>query len=123
MEPLAMTVEEFIAPRLALLTDGTLEDFREWQVEGRTEVLGDLATHLCTYAKEGRQRGVAFTGRGVKAVHLVRTPVGWRISAVIWDDERDGFAVPELPSSRTSGPVPAGATEQPRSATWSPTGP
>ena len=89
-EPLLYDVEAFIAPRAALLTDGTLVDFREWELDGRTDVLGDVASHVCSYAKQGVQDGTRFSARGWKVLHLVRTAAGWRISAAAWDDEPPG---------------------------------
>jgi hypothetical protein len=56
-------------------------------------VFGDVAQHFCSYEKSGVQDGVPFTGRGMKTVQLVRMPEGWRISAVAWDDEREGLTV------------------------------
>ena len=94
LEPAVMGVEEFIAPREALLTGGTLEHFREWPVKGRVEVFGDIAHWFGSYAKEGTQDGEPFTGRGMKTIQLVRTASGWRISAAAWDDERDGLQLP-----------------------------
>jgi hypothetical protein len=92
-EPVAYDVEGFIAPRQALLAGGALTGFREWEVSGRTEVFGDIAQHFCAYAKEGVQDGTPFRGRGMKTMQFVRTSAGWRISAVAWDDERDGVAI------------------------------
>lgn len=92
-EPAVYDVEGFIAPRQAVLTDGTLEEFHEWELDGRTEVFGDVAHHFCSYAKEGVQGGVPFTGRGMKTLQLVRTAQGWRVSAAAWDDERDGLSL------------------------------
>ena len=83
------------APRQALLTGGTLVDFHEWELSGRTELFGDIAHHWGSYAKAGTQDGVPFTGRGMKTLQLVRMPSGWRISAAAWDDEREGLALPE----------------------------
>ncbi|TQN45635.1 uncharacterized protein DUF4440 [Humibacillus xanthopallidus] len=94
LEPAVMGVEEFIAPREALLTGGSLTDFREWPVEGRIEVFGDIAHWFGSYAKAGAQDGEPFTGRGMKTIQLVRTTGGWRISAAAWDDERDGLRLP-----------------------------
>ena len=91
--PAVYGVESFIAPRRALLTGGTLVDFHEWEVHGRTEVFGDIAQHFCSYAKAGVQDGTPFTARGMKTLQLVRTADGWRISAAAWDDERDGLEV------------------------------
>ena len=92
-EPTVYGVESFIAPRQELLTNGTLTDFREWELSGHTEVFGDIAQHFCSYAKAGVQQGTAFTGRGMKTLQFVRTAAGWRISAAAWDDERDGLAI------------------------------
>ncbi|MEU8004268.1 DUF4440 domain-containing protein [Catellatospora sp. NPDC049111] len=92
-EPTVYDVDGFIAPRQALLAGGTLTDFREWELSGRTEVFGDIAQHFCSYAKSGVQDGTAFTGRGMKTMQFARTCAGWRISAAAWDDEREGLVV------------------------------
>ena len=89
----AYDVEGFVAPREALLSSGTLTEFREWAESGRLDVFGDIAAWFGGYAKDGVQDGVPFAGRGMKSIQLVRTPRGWLISAVAWDDERDGLVV------------------------------
>jgi len=87
-------VESFIAPREALLAGGSLVDFHEWSLAGRIDVFGDIAAWFGSYAKEGVHDGEPTAGRGMKSVQLVRTPEGWRISAVAWDDERPGLTLP-----------------------------
>lgn len=86
--PMSYDVDGFIAPRRELLTGGRVTGFREWEVDGTTEVYGDIAHHWCTYAKEWVEDGEPMTGAGAKSIQLVRTPAGWRISALVWDDER-----------------------------------
>jgi hypothetical protein len=93
-EPTVYGVDSFITPRQALLSGGTLVDFREWELSGHTELFGDIAQHFGSYAKSGVQDGVAFTARGMKTLQFVRTSAGWRISAAAWDDEREGLAWP-----------------------------
>ncbi len=93
-EPAVYDVDGFVSPRKALLTGGTLTEFREWELRGRTDLFGDVAQHFGSYAKAGVQDGVAFTARGMKTLQLVLTATGWRISAAAWDDERDGLRVP-----------------------------
>lgn len=88
--PEAMSLEAFIAPRAKILTDGTLVDFREHETAHRTNIIGNVAQRVCTYAKSGVLRGAPFEQRGVKVFQLVRTAAGWRIAAVAWDDEREG---------------------------------
>ena len=100
MEPAVYGVEEFIAPREALLSGGGLVDFREWETGGRTDVYGDVAHWFGTYAKQGVMDGEPFTGRGSKSLQLIRTSAGWRISAAAWDDERDGAPDPRTASGR-----------------------
>lgn len=94
-EPTVYGVEDFIAPREALLAGGALAGFSEWPLTGRIDLFGDIAHWFGTYAKEGVQEGAPFTGRGAKSLQFVRTCDGWRISAVAWDDEREGLAIPE----------------------------
>jgi hypothetical protein len=85
------TLAQFIEPRRALLSDGTLVDFVEEEVDSRTVVLGNLAHRLSLYRKSGVLNGVRFETTGVKTLQLVRTREGWRIVSVVWDDEREGF--------------------------------
>jgi len=89
-----MTLDQFIGPRVELLSSGTLTDFAERETSETTEVLGHIARRLCTYEKRGVLRGEAFVTRGVKSFQLLETPVGWRILSMAWDDERDGFDIP-----------------------------
>ena len=88
LEPAVYDVESFIEPRRQLLAGGTLTDFREWEVSGRTEIFGDIAQHFCSYAKSWVRDGVPVTGEGMKTFQFVRTGAGWRISAAAWDDVR-----------------------------------
>ena len=95
-QPTSYDVPGFVAPRRELLTRGAVNEFSEWPLEGHTEVFGDVAQHLCSYAKQWRQDGEATTGRGMKSFLLVRTPDGWRIAAAAWDDEREGFSLDQV---------------------------
>ena len=92
-KPAVYSVDTFIAPRQALLSSGQLVDFSEWELSGQTEVFGDIAHHVCSYAKAGVQDGAPFSTRGKKMLQFVRTSSGWRISAAAWDDERDGLTI------------------------------
>jgi hypothetical protein len=94
LEPVVYDVEGFLQPRQALLTGGALTGFAEWELVGRSEIWGDIAQHVGSYAKAGVQDGVPISGRGLKTLQFVRTPAGWRISAAAWDDERPGLDLP-----------------------------
>ncbi|MFJ5306540.1 DUF4440 domain-containing protein [Streptomyces sp. NPDC088350] len=81
------TVEEFIEPRRLLLTDGRLVEFSEWETSERTEIVGDIASRFGEYRKSGILDGEPFEGGGTKTIQFVRTPEGWRISALAWWDQ------------------------------------
>ncbi|WP_333778243.1 nuclear transport factor 2 family protein [Streptomyces sp. IBSBF 3136] len=80
------TVEEFIEPRLRLLSDGRLIEFSEWETSEHTQIAGDIACRVGTYRKSGIRDGEPFEGGGTKTMQFVRTPDGWRIAAVSWYD-------------------------------------
>ena len=87
LEPVVYDVDGFLAPRRALLLGGGLQEFREWETEGRSHLFGGLAQRFTGYGKEWVQDGVRHTGRGHKLLQLLRTTAGWRISALAWEDE------------------------------------
>lgn len=91
--PEVYDVDGFIAPRAALLQGDALQGFSEWPESGRLEVFGDIAQWFGSYRKGWQQDGTAVSGAGMKSVQCVRTAQGWRIAAVIWDDERAGLAL------------------------------
>jgi len=83
-----VSIAAFIEPRRALLSNGTLTDFSEEELSNTTDVFGDVAQRTSAYRKSGRRDGVSFTTLGRKFFQFVRTPDGWRIASVVWDDER-----------------------------------
>jgi hypothetical protein len=89
------TVDEFIAPRQALVDSGVLTVFVERELAHRNEVFGNVAHRMSTYSKRGVQGGAQFEGRGVISTQFVFTPSGWRMSAMAWDDERSGLVMPD----------------------------
>ena len=88
------TVDEFIAPRQALVDSGELTEFEERELAHVDEVFGNVAHRMSTYSKRGIQGGVRFEARGVISTQFVFTPSRWRMSAMAWDDERPGLTLP-----------------------------
>lgn len=93
--PESSTVDEFIAPRQQLVDSGELTSFEEVEIAHRSEVFGNVAHRLSSYGKRGESGGTAIDARGVIFTQFVRTPDGWRMSAMAWDDERPGLSIPE----------------------------
>ncbi|OKH98288.1 DUF4440 domain-containing protein [Streptomyces sp. CB02923] len=80
------TVEEFIEPRLRLLSEGRLVEFAEWETSEETRIAGDIASRFGEYRKSGVLDGAPYEGSGSKTFQFVRTAEGWRIAAFAWYD-------------------------------------
>ncbi len=76
----------FIAPRAELLASGRLREFEEHETAQRTDIDGGIAQRWSHYRKCGVLDGLAFAAEGRKAFQLVRTPQGWKIAALAWQD-------------------------------------
>lgn len=81
------TVSEFGLPRIALLTEGALRDFHEWETSSTTQMYSGIATRTSRYSKSGMLDGKPYGGSGTKCFHLVELASGWRISALAWVDD------------------------------------
>jgi hypothetical protein len=85
------TLDEFIDQRHPLLTEGRLIDFSERETDSRTSIFGNVASRESLYEKSGVLDGIAFRTRGAKQMQFVRLDGRWWISALAWDDAREGF--------------------------------
>lgn len=92
--PEVATVTEFIRPRQASVDAGQLTQFHEAEIAAETAIFGNVAHRFSSYTKSGTMNGVAFEARGMISTQFIRTPDGWRMSAMAWDDERDGLSLP-----------------------------
>ena len=93
--PEISSVRQFIEPRQATVSAGELTRFHEVELSETTEVFGNVAHRFSAYAKSGTMKGVPFEARGMISTQFIRTPQGWKMSAMAWDDERAGLALPE----------------------------
>ncbi|HEV2592588.1 MAG TPA: hypothetical protein VGU02_11920 [Gaiellaceae bacterium] len=92
---LSWTVDEFVAARWAAYDAGQLTSFEETELSAKTERFGDVAHRFSPYSKRGMTPDGPIDARGAISTQFVRTPDGWRISSMAWDDERPGVALPE----------------------------
>jgi hypothetical protein len=89
--PEISNVRQFIQPRQASVDAGELTRFREAELSAKTEVFGNVAHRFSGYVKSGTLNGADFEAKGLISTQFVRTPAGWRMSAMAWDDERAGL--------------------------------
>ena len=88
------SLDEFIEQRRPLLTQGRLVDFAEWEADSRTWIAGNIASRESLYEKSGVLDGTPFRTRGAKQMQFVRLDGRWWISALAWDDAREGYEPP-----------------------------
>jgi hypothetical protein len=90
-----------------MVDSGALTHFREVEIAAITEAFGNVAHRFSTYEKRGSMHGSEFAARGAISTQFVRTPSGWRISSMAWDDERPGLVLPT--ATADEGPAERGA--------------
>lgn len=95
-------LEDFIAPRAKLLNGGPLTEFEEVETSSSTDIFGNIAQRLSLYRKSGILSGNRFAATGVNQFLLVRMEADWKIAAVTWDDEREGFVPPQRIAPRAA---------------------
>jgi hypothetical protein len=81
------TLSSFIEPRKKILTDGTLTNFKESEIHEQTNIVGNIGQRFSTFEKSGYLNGVYFKANGNKFFQCVKTNTGWKINAVLWEDD------------------------------------
>ena len=77
----------FIEPRKAILSDGTLTNFQEQELQEETWIIGHIAHRQSRYQKTGIFSGKHFTETGTKLFQFIKTNNGWRINSLVWEDD------------------------------------
>ncbi|HEX4734798.1 MAG TPA: hypothetical protein VH247_10315 [Thermoleophilaceae bacterium] len=93
--PEIWSVDEFVAARQGILDSGALTAFAEVEIAATNEAFGNAAHRFSTYQKHGTLDGEAINGSGLISTQFIRTPSGWKMSSMAWDDERPGLAIPD----------------------------
>lgn len=70
-------------------------DFFEVEIARRIDLFGNIAHAWSAYEARGALDDQEPERRGINSIQLFRDPeLGWRIMAMIWDNERDGVSLP-----------------------------
>ena len=81
------SIQSFIEPRKKILTDGTLLDFEEKETNEETIIIKHIAQRYSTYIKSGIWNDKPYHGTGHKFFQFINTNAGWKISALVWEDD------------------------------------
>jgi hypothetical protein len=93
-QPLAQvfTVDAYREDASALLKD---VEFHECEIARRTIRFGNIAQVFSAYEARSRPEGGDLIKRGMNLIHLFDDGTRWWIMQMIWDDEREGVAIPQ----------------------------
>jgi RimJ/RimL family protein N-acetyltransferase len=83
----AYHLEAFIAPRKEILSNGSLTGFQEQEISAQTLIVGNIAQRFSRYEKSGMLHGIPFHEFGNKCFQFVKTAEGWKITALLWEDD------------------------------------
>lgn len=81
-------LDNFIEPRRKILTNGTLTDFQEREIQEETKIIGNIAQRFSKYQKSGYLNGTYFKEYGNKFFQFIKTNNGWKINSLIWEDDK-----------------------------------
>jgi len=71
-------------------------DFYEIEIGRRIDLFGNIAHVWSAYEARTAPGEAAPERRGINSIQLFKDPgLGWRIMAMIWDNEREGLSLPE----------------------------
>ena len=70
-------------------------DFHEIEIGRRIDLFGNIAHVWSAYQARSAPGDSAPERRGINSIQLFKDPAGWRIMAMIWDNEREELALPE----------------------------
>jgi RimJ/RimL family protein N-acetyltransferase len=79
----------FIEPRRKTLADGMLTEFEEYETCEETKILYNIAQRFSKFQKNGYFNETYFKEKGNKLFQYVKTNNGWKISSVIWEDDKN----------------------------------
>jgi hypothetical protein len=64
-----------------------LTAFEEKETTATTTIIGNIAQRFSKYEKSGYLNGLYFKEYGNKFFQLIKTTNGWKINALIWEDD------------------------------------
>ncbi|MFA0810602.1 hypothetical protein [Microbulbifer epialgicus] len=68
--------------------------FYEVEIHNIIEVFGNIAHAFSTYEAWKDSKKTEFIKRGINSIQLYNDGESWRITNMIWDDERPGLSIP-----------------------------
>ena len=91
---LSMTLDEYQANTALFFM---ANDFYEVETSRRIDLFGNIAHVWSGYEARTSPDAAEVERRGINSIQLFKDPdKGWRIMAMIWDNEREGLKLPDF---------------------------
>jgi hypothetical protein len=84
------SIDDFVARTTAAIEGGGLTEFRERELNRRTEVFGDLAAVFSTYERSVGED----VRRGINSIQLAKDGERWWVISISWTDEVEPGTLP-----------------------------
>lgn len=92
-ELVARTVGDYVDVRRSMVEAGAPRSLVEWELDGFTELYGDVAHRISSYAV--RIDGTSdIAERGIMSFQLLRVGGEWKVHSLVWDAESDDQPIP-----------------------------
>jgi hypothetical protein len=88
------TIDQFVNAYKNLIESNSITSFYEEEIKGTTDQFGRIAQRISSY-KTYINTMDSIAERGVNSFQLVKTPLGWKVSGIIWDVESPRLKVPD----------------------------
>ena len=88
----------FLTPDMYVERDAPFfakEGFFEHGIANRVEQFGNLVSVWSTYESRHAPEDAKPFARGINSIQLVKAQGRWWIASILWEDEREGLALPE----------------------------
>lgn len=92
-ELVTRTVQDYVEIRRSMVEAGAPQSLVEWELYGSTELYGDVAHRISSYAV--RVDGAdELAERGVMSFQLVKIAGEWKVHSLLWHAESDTEPIP-----------------------------
>jgi hypothetical protein len=92
-QAMVMDVESYISSTAGFFKE---QGFFEWEIARRTDGFGNIAHVFSTYEARYDPSDAAPFKRGINSIQLFYNGQHWWIMNMLWDNEREGNALPEM---------------------------
>jgi hypothetical protein len=93
-EPIVFTVKSFLSNMETQVAEGTLTQFMQREINGKTQVFGKAAQRTSVYEYTFTDSTTEKLPRGVNFIQYAQVNGTWKIISMVWNDENENNIIP-----------------------------